>query len=85
MKNPDVIDYVPARHSSGIAGRVVKLFSVLSVLMILGGMYRSTVPDSATMVDGATMVLVWYTGAFIFGAVAILTSATVWLRTGRPW
>lgn len=84
-EGPVVIDYVPARPPRGAAGRFVKSFLILAGLMIAMGLYRGSLPDTPEMGDSASFALVWYFGAFIFGAIALLVAYVRWVRTGHPW
>jgi len=81
MKTPEILEYVPARPHTGAFGRLIKLCLVLAVLFLAFAWHRSGMTDTYAS-DG--MVVFGFIG-FCFGAVGLLTSIALWVRTGRFW
>jgi hypothetical protein len=81
MKTPDVIEYVPARGSSGAVGRFIKLMLTVGAAMIAFAVHRAYGTDPYAS-DGA--VFFGFFGVCI-GGIGLLASLACWVRTGRFW
>lgn len=79
LGDPEVIEYVPAKRSSGAAGRFIKLCLFLALALGWFAWHRSGMTDAYAS-DGA---LVFGFIAFCFAAMGVLVAIVQWVRTGR--
>lgn len=81
MANPEVIEYVPASRSTGMAGRFAKAMFFFGLPFALFAVYR----DFHLGNDDISVVLLVATPAMFFWGLGLIGSLVSYTTAGRAW